>query len=82
MYIITFQESTPFEKSIQRDLARTFPEHPLFKEKDGIGQESLLNLTKVRKRREGRGDKSQLVNNVHRHYSTTFIPLYLVYGTR
>ena len=60
MYIITFQESTPFEKSIQRDLARTFPEHPLFKEKDGIGQESLLNLTKVRERREGEGGETRV----------------------
>lgn len=60
MYIITFQESTPFEKSIQRDLARTFPEHPLFKEKDGIGQESLLNLTKVRERREREGGETRV----------------------
>ena len=60
MYIITFQESTPFEKSIQRDLARTFPEHPLFKEKDGIGQESLLNLTKVRERRKREGGETRV----------------------
>lgn len=56
------KETTPFEKSIQRDLARTFPEHPLFKEKDGIGQESLLNLTKVRERREGGGRGETRVN--------------------
>ena len=32
---------------------RTFPEHSFFKDKDGPGQESLLNVMKVRG--EGRG---------------------------
>jgi hypothetical protein len=40
-------ETSPFEKSIQRDLARTFPDHSFFKDKDGPGQESLLNMMKA-----------------------------------
>ncbi|KAI8149121.1 rab-GTPase-TBC domain-containing protein [Fennellomyces sp. T-0311] len=38
---------SPHEKSIQRDLARTFPTHDFFKEKDGEGQEALFNVTKA-----------------------------------
>ncbi|KAI9243917.1 rab-GTPase-TBC domain-containing protein [Phascolomyces articulosus] len=38
---------SPHEKSIQRDLARTFPTHDFFKERDGEGQESLFNVTKA-----------------------------------
>ena len=41
------QEESPFERQIRRDLARTFPEHSFFKERDGLGQESLLNILKV-----------------------------------
>lgn len=41
------QEVSPFERQIQRDLARTFPEHSFFKERDGLGQEALLNILKV-----------------------------------
>lgn len=29
------------EKVIRRDIARTYPEHDFFKEKDGLGQEAL-----------------------------------------
>lgn len=32
---------------IRRDIARTYPEHDLFKEKDGVGQESLFNVMKA-----------------------------------
>ncbi len=32
---------------IRRDIARTYPEHELFKEKDGGGQEALFNVMKA-----------------------------------
>jgi hypothetical protein len=32
---------------IRRDIARTYPEHEFFKEKDGFGQESLFNVMKA-----------------------------------
>ncbi|XP_073973180.1 ecotropic viral integration site 5 isoform X9 [Rhodnius prolixus] len=35
------------EKVIRRDIARTYPEHDMFKEKDGVGQESLFNVMKA-----------------------------------
>ncbi|XP_043195541.1 ecotropic viral integration site 5 ortholog-like isoform X1 [Amphibalanus amphitrite] len=35
------------EKSIRRDIARTYPEHDFFKEKNGMGQESLFNVMKA-----------------------------------
>ncbi|XP_045120636.1 ecotropic viral integration site 5 ortholog-like isoform X4 [Portunus trituberculatus] len=35
------------EKVIRRDMARTYPEHDFFKEKDGLGQESLFNVMKA-----------------------------------
>ncbi|XP_065916983.1 EVI5-like protein isoform X2 [Dysidea avara] len=40
-------EVSPFEKQIVRDLARTFPDQGYFKERDGMGQESLLNVLKA-----------------------------------
>lgn len=43
----SWQEVSPHERAIQRDLARTFPEHSFFKERDGLGQESLLNVLKA-----------------------------------
>ena len=45
--VLYVQEVSPFERQIQRDLARTFPEHAFFKERDGLGQEALLNILKV-----------------------------------
>jgi ecotropic viral integration site 5 protein len=39
--------TSPFEKTIGRDITRTFPGHELFKDKDGLGQESLFNVMKV-----------------------------------
>lgn len=35
------------EKVIRGDIARTYPEHDFFKEKDGLGQESLFNVMKA-----------------------------------
>ncbi|KAF6021285.1 EVI5L [Bugula neritina] len=35
------------EKVIRRDIARTYPEHKFFMEKDGQGQESLFNVMKA-----------------------------------
>ena len=32
---------------IRRDIARTYPEHALFKQKDGVGQEALFNVMKA-----------------------------------
>ncbi|KAJ8270909.1 hypothetical protein GJAV_G00120630 [Gymnothorax javanicus] len=39
--------SSPCEKLIRRDIARTYPEHELFKEKDSLGQEVLFNVMKA-----------------------------------
>ncbi|RUS91206.1 hypothetical protein EGW08_001012 [Elysia chlorotica] len=41
------KKTSPCEKLIRRDIARTFPEHDFFKEKDGFGQESLFNVMKA-----------------------------------
>ena len=48
LYAEYLKKSSPCEKLISRDIARTFPEHDFFKEKDGGGQESLFNVMKVR----------------------------------
>lgn len=42
--------TSPCEKLIRRDIARTYPEHDFFKEKDSLGQEVLFNVMKVRLR--------------------------------
>ncbi|XP_061094180.1 ecotropic viral integration site 5 protein homolog isoform X3 [Conger conger] len=39
--------SSPCEKLIRRDIARTYPEHEFFKEKDSLGQEVLFNVMKA-----------------------------------
>ena len=39
--------TSPMEKLIRRDITRTYPDHQFFKEKDGLGQESLFNVMKV-----------------------------------
>uniref|UniRef100_A0A4W6CZX1 Ecotropic viral integration site 5 n=1 Tax=Lates calcarifer TaxID=8187 RepID=A0A4W6CZX1_LATCA len=39
--------TSPCEKLIRRDIARTYPEHEFFKEKDSLGQEVLFNVMKV-----------------------------------
>ena len=40
-------QTSACEKVIRRDIARTYPEHDFFREKDGLGQESLFNVMKV-----------------------------------
>lgn len=39
--------TSPCERLIRRDIARTYPEHEFFKEKDSLGQEVLFNVMKV-----------------------------------
>ncbi|XP_043941610.1 ecotropic viral integration site 5 protein homolog isoform X1 [Protopterus annectens] len=39
--------TSPSEKLIKRDIARTYPEHDFFKEKDSLGQEVLFNVMKA-----------------------------------
>uniref|UniRef100_A0AAY5ESW9 Rab-GAP TBC domain-containing protein n=1 Tax=Electrophorus electricus TaxID=8005 RepID=A0AAY5ESW9_ELEEL len=39
--------TSPCEKLIRRDIARTYPEHEFFKEKDSLGQEVLFNVMKL-----------------------------------
>lgn len=45
--------SSPCEKLIRRDIARTYPEHEFFKGQDSLGQEVLFNVMKVRPRAAG-----------------------------
>lgn len=47
LYADYMKKISPCEKLIRRDIARTFPDHEFFKEKDGFGQESLFNVMKV-----------------------------------
>lgn len=42
-----YLQTSACEKVIRRDIARTYPEHKFFMEKDGQGQESLFNVMKV-----------------------------------
>jgi len=46
-YAQLIKESSPFEKLIRRDIARTYPEQEFFKDKDSGGQEVLFNVVKV-----------------------------------
>ncbi|CAM9098021.1 unnamed protein product, partial [Lampetra fluviatilis] len=39
--------TSPCQRLIRRDIARTFPEHELFREKDSMGQEVLFNVMKA-----------------------------------
>ncbi|XP_064197862.1 ecotropic viral integration site 5 protein homolog isoform X5 [Anguilla rostrata] len=39
--------TSPCEKLIRRDIARTYPEQEFFKEKDSLGQEVLFNVMKA-----------------------------------
>ncbi|OAD77146.1 hypothetical protein PHYBLDRAFT_109406, partial [Phycomyces blakesleeanus NRRL 1555(-)] len=39
--------TSPHEKMIKRDLARTFPTHAFFKDRDGEGQQMLFNVIKA-----------------------------------
>lgn len=47
MYVDYLKQKSPSERMIRRDIARTFPEHDFFKEKNGVGQESLFNVMKA-----------------------------------
>ncbi|KAJ7218038.1 rab-GTPase-TBC domain-containing protein [Mycena pura] len=46
-YLKLLKESSPHEKSITRDLGRTFPHHDFFTDGQGIGQENLFNVLKA-----------------------------------
>ncbi|XP_065198293.1 EVI5-like protein [Sycon ciliatum] len=46
-YLQLLERDSPCEKQIRRDLARTFPDHDFFKEKDSLGQEALFNVMKA-----------------------------------
>ncbi|CAG8522334.1 10759_t:CDS:2 [Scutellospora calospora] len=47
MYSQLLTESSPYDKIIQRDLARTFPSIEMFKEENGEGQTMLWNVLKA-----------------------------------
>ena len=36
-----------YEEKILKDLARTFPMHPLFTERGGVGQQKMFNVLKA-----------------------------------
>ena len=46
-YLEFLETDSACEKMILRDIARTYPEHDMFKKKDGAGQESLFNVMKA-----------------------------------
>ncbi|KAI8640350.1 rab-GTPase-TBC domain-containing protein [Parasitella parasitica] len=46
-YMDLLKLPSPYDKMIQRDLARTFPGHTYFKETDGQGQEGLYNVVRA-----------------------------------
>lgn len=39
--------TSPSEKSIRRDIARTYPDHNYFKDRNSLGQETLFNVMKA-----------------------------------
>ncbi|GAA5842082.1 hypothetical protein JCM9279_002780 [Rhodotorula babjevae] len=47
VYSELLKQSSPYEKSIARDLSRTFPKHAYFVDADGVGQENLFNVVKA-----------------------------------
>ncbi|KAG0342544.1 hypothetical protein BG004_005658 [Podila humilis] len=47
MYTQLVKEHSPYERIIQRDLARTFPQVDMFKEEGGQGQAMLFNILKA-----------------------------------
>ncbi|CAG8491479.1 28588_t:CDS:2 [Dentiscutata erythropus] len=47
MYSQLLSESSPYDKIIERDLARTFPHIDMFKEENGKGQTGLWNVLKA-----------------------------------
>lgn len=46
-YLQLITRNSRHQKLIERDLARTFPEHPYFRKSDGPGQLSLFNILKA-----------------------------------
>lgn len=46
-YIELLKAPSSYDKMIQRDLARTFPGHKFFKDRDGVGQEGLYNVVRA-----------------------------------
>ncbi|KAI6040280.1 rab-GTPase-TBC domain-containing protein [Pisolithus marmoratus] len=46
-YLALLKGSSSYEKSITRDLGRTFPHHEFFTNGQGIGQENLFNVLKA-----------------------------------
>jgi len=46
-YLRLLKETSTHEKSITRDLGRTFPHHDFFTDGQGIGQENLFNVLKA-----------------------------------
>ncbi|GJN92342.1 hypothetical protein Rhopal_005372-T1 [Rhodotorula paludigena] len=47
IYSELLKQSSPHEKSIARDLSRTFPKHAYFSDAGGVGQENLFNVVKA-----------------------------------
>ncbi|KAM0755646.1 RabGAP/TBC [Meredithblackwellia eburnea MCA 4105] len=47
VYSSLLKETSPHEKSIGRDLSRTFPKHEYFQDSEGAGQENLFNVVKA-----------------------------------
>ena len=47
LYQVYMKKSSQCEKLIRRDITRTFPDHKMFKDKAGGGQETLFNVMKV-----------------------------------
>ncbi|KAG5724196.1 GTPase-activating protein GYP5 [Termitomyces sp. T112] len=47
VYLKLLKEVSTHEKSITRDLGRTFPHHDFFNDGQGIGQENLFNVLKA-----------------------------------
>lgn len=47
IYAYYLKQNSPHEKSIRRDLNRTFPEQDYFQDGKGIGQENLYNVIKA-----------------------------------
>lgn len=47
LYPQLIKSTSACERMIKRDIARTFPDHSFFKDKDGIGQGTLFNVIKA-----------------------------------
>lgn len=47
IYAYYLKQTSSHEKSIRRDLSRTFPEQDYFKDGKGVGQENLFNVIKA-----------------------------------